>query len=160
MGRKKRYNPHNRNNHKRHRKIHQAFIHGRLRNHRPQACSRFLWRKLPHRGGCPWTKDGTKADLALNVIARFLALNELKVSTHPYKHICETKISCCIGKSDIIYSYAIKDKYGQILEKNTERAYASPREVIEQFELRNPKFASICKNGLFGVTDTKHIWEL
>lgn len=114
----------------------------------------------PIGGGCPWTKDGTKADLALNVIARFLALNELKVSTHPYKHICETKIRCCIGKSDIIYSYAIKDKYGQILEKNTERAYASPREVIEQFELRNPKFASICKNGLFGVTDTKHIWEL
>jgi len=46
-------------------------------------------------GGSPWTKDGSKADLTLNLYARKIALDYIKSTGAPY---CKCGISCCIGK--------------------------------------------------------------
>lgn len=113
----------------------------------------------PIGGGSPWTKDGTKADLALNLAARNAARCELINSTHPFKFSAECRLSCCIGKSQINATVIIKDKYGQILEKRTNKTDLYPKEVIEELGLQNPKFALLCKRGLFGVVDDGHPWE-
>lgn len=113
----------------------------------------------PIGGGSPWTKDGTKADLALNVVARNVALCELINSTHPYKFSAECRISCCIGKVNVNVTALVKDKYGQILEKKNTKELITTNDVIDIYGLKNPKYALLCKRGLFGVIDDEHPWE-
>lgn len=113
----------------------------------------------PIGGGSPWTKDGTKADLALNLVARSVAICDLINSTHPFKFSAECRLSCCIGKTQINATSLVKDKYGQILEKKTNKTDLYPTRVIDAFGLQNPKFALLCERGLFGVDDDEHPWE-
>ena len=51
-------------------------------------------------GGSPWTKDGSKADLTLNLYARQLAIMFAK----KHKTAVKVSLACCIGKSEINYS--------------------------------------------------------
>ena len=94
-------------------------------------------------GGSPWTKDGTKADLSLNLLARARALSYVK--EHPECPEVFCAISCRIGSPEILVMFT--DQQGN--ELLAYRECISPEEVIKHFRLREPRFAAMCRNGLF-----------
>ena len=94
-------------------------------------------------GGSPWTKDGTKADLSLNLLARARALSYIKEHPDCPKVFCS--ISCRIGSPEILVAFYD----GQNKELLSYRECISPEEVIRHFRLREPRFAQMCRNGLF-----------
>lgn len=94
-------------------------------------------------GGSPWGKDPTKADVALNIYARHLALQYMKAHKLPW---VQCAISCCIGKRKITISYF--DKSGNLLATSEDNAPAS--HVIETLGLRFHGYAKSCARGLFG----------
>lgn len=94
-------------------------------------------------GGSPWTKDGTKADLSLNLLARARALSYLE-----HHHDCDEvhcAISCHIGSPEI--TVAFYDKH--MNELLSYREDVTPAEVIREFRLDTPCYAKMCKEGLF-----------
>ena len=95
----------------------------------------------------------------MNLVARESAIFELTESTHPFKFSAECRLSCCIGKAQINATVLIKDKYGQLLEKKSNKTDLCPTKVIGAFGLQNPKYALLCERGLFGVDDDEHPWE-
>lgn len=94
-------------------------------------------------GGSPWTKDGTKADLTLNLYARYLALKYLKDNELDEPVFCE--IACSIGRRDI--DICIHTADGKVLTEYSEER--SPEDLITFFKLNTPIYAEMCKNGLF-----------
>ena len=94
-------------------------------------------------GGSPWTKDGTKADLSLNLLARARALSYVK--EHPDCPEVFCTISCRIGSPEILVVFT--DRQGN--ELLAYRECISPDELIKHFRLREPRFAEMCRNGLF-----------
>lgn len=94
-------------------------------------------------GGSPWTKDGTKADLTLNLYARYLALKFLKDNELDEPVFCD--IACSIGKREIDICLHAAD--GRLFKQYTEEK--SPKELIKFFKLDTPIYADLCKNGLF-----------
>ena len=94
-------------------------------------------------GGSPWTKDGTKADLSLNLLARARALSYIK--EHPECSEVFCAISCRIGSPEILVVFT--DRQGN--ELLAYRECISPDELIKYFRLREPRFAEMCRNGLF-----------
>jgi S-adenosylmethionine synthetase len=94
-------------------------------------------------GGSPWTKDGTKADLSLNMLARARALSYIK--EHPECPEVHCAISCRIGSPEILVVFT--DKAGEELLSYLESV--TPAEVMQEFGLNAPVFASLCRNGLF-----------
>jgi len=94
-------------------------------------------------GGSPWTKDGTKADLSLNLLARARALSYIK--EHPDCPEVFCAISCRIGSPEILVVFTDR----QSNELLAYRESVSPEEVIRHFRLREPRFAEMCRNGLF-----------
>ena len=95
-------------------------------------------------GGSPWGKDPTKADVALNVLARRKALDWMQ--THPSLDEVRCAISCCIGRADI--RVTMYDGDGNLLDSRVEGHPAS--HVIEDLGLRQPHYAAHCMEGLFG----------
>ena len=93
-------------------------------------------------GGSPW-KDGTKADLSLNLLARARALSYIQ--EHPECPVVFCSISCRIGSPEILVAFYD----GQNNELLSYRESVSPEEVIKHFRLREPRFAQMCRNGLF-----------
>jgi S-adenosylmethionine synthetase len=94
-------------------------------------------------GGSPWTKDYTKADLSLNLLARNNALEYIKA--HPEHKEVFCSISCRIGSPEILTVFT--DKCGN--ELNYFKNSISAKEVANLFKLQTPKFSSMCKHGLF-----------
>lgn len=92
-------------------------------------------------GGCPWTKDGTKADLALNMYARKAALDYMVMA----KQAVKVALSCRIGSP--IVAMTVMDLENNVLEESTEREIR-PEELMELFRLDTPRFTSICMEGL------------
>lgn len=93
-------------------------------------------------GGSPWTKDGTKADLTLNIFARQLALKELVENK---SNFVKTAISCCIGKESILYS--VLNNKNEIIEEK--EINVTPESLIKRFGLNKPIFSDLCEHGLF-----------
>ena len=93
-------------------------------------------------GGSPWTKDGSKADLTLNIHARKLALDFMRQNRLRGVH---TAVSCSIGSPEIEVSY--QDGHGH--ELRTERMEARPSELIRKYGLDKPIFTRLCREGLF-----------
>lgn len=93
-------------------------------------------------GGSPWTKDGTKADLTLNLFARHLALTS--VFEYSTCRDIEVQISCCIGQKGILVN-RLKD--GVLLDSYTSEVPTS--ELITMFRLKEPIFTELCREGLF-----------
>lgn len=93
-------------------------------------------------GGSPWTKDGSKADLTLNLLAREKALNFLKRHSDIQEVHCS--IACRIGSPEIIVS--LYD--GHLNELTSYRETVDPAAIIDRFFLRKPRFAQLCRNGL------------
>ena len=63
---------------------------------RKLACD-FYSTASPIGGGSPWTKDGSKADLTLNLFARQLAVENLSFNDE-----CFVYLSSCIGRSELM----------------------------------------------------------
>lgn len=78
-------------------------------------------------GGAPFSKDGSKADLTLNLLVRYLAKKEAFKSGKAV----ETAIACCIGKKEIIVTSHI---LGADIVKS-EHLSISPSELIDTFDL-------------------------
>ena len=93
-------------------------------------------------GGSPWTKDGSKADLTLNIHARKLALDFMRQNRLRGVH---TAVSCSIGSPEIEVSY--QDGHGH--ELKTEKMEARPSELIRKYGLDKPIFTRLCREGLF-----------
>lgn len=94
-------------------------------------------------GGSPWTKDGTKADLTLNLYARDKALNFLK-KNNSYKEI-HAALSCKIGSPQVLIVY-FDENMRQIYSK---KEIILPKHLIEKYKLNTPIYSKLCKNGLF-----------
>ena len=95
-------------------------------------------------GGSPWTKDGTKADLALNLMARLCALEECQRTGLPEVHCA---ISCRIGSPEVLITL-----FGNHMnELKSYRKELLPSAVIRHLRLLEPRFCDMCKNGLFCV---------
>ena len=96
-------------------------------------------------GGCPWTKDATKADLTLNILARQIAVGTLFRCGRGVDAVYSA-LSCRIGSSQVMVS--VEDGKGNEIEPTTVKDI-KPNEVIEKYALRTPKFAWLCEEGLF-----------
>ena len=102
-------------------------------------------------GGSPWTKDASKADLTLNLVARKLALgfaHETGLETF-------TSLACCIGKQEV--DYCIQDNRGVILDEG--QAEYDHKELRHYYGLDRPIYASMCRWGLFGEYQADKAWE-
>lgn len=102
-------------------------------------------------GGSPWTKDGSKADLSLNLCARKLA------RCYAIENKCDVDVSlaCCIGKTDV--DMLVQDKAGNVIVEG--KVEIKPQDIIAAYELDKPKYASMCRWGLFGETQANRMWE-
>ena len=102
-------------------------------------------------GGSPWTKDGSKADLTLNLFARAMAIKYARERNQPVK----VSVACCIGRSEI--DYVVETTCGE--EITDGKMNVTPKELIKQYDLNKPIFASMCKFGLFGKYQQDKKWE-
>ena len=102
-------------------------------------------------GGSPWTKDGSKADLTLNLFAREMARKYAKEQNQPVK----VSVACCIGRSEI--DYVVETTCGE--EITDGKMNVTPKELIRQYDLNKPIFASMCTFGLFGKYQKDKKWE-
>lgn len=102
-------------------------------------------------GGSPWTKDGSKADLSLNLCARKLA------RCYAIENKCDVDVSlaCCIGKTAV--DMCVQNKAGNCIAEGL--LDIKPQELISAYELDKPKFASMCRWGLFGEFQADRMWE-
>lgn len=107
---------------------------------------------VPVGGGCPWTKDASKADLTLNLCARKMAIGY----AIRYKVGVQVSLACCIGKKAV--DCCISDLAGNTLFEHT--IDISPKELRKAYHLDKPIYSSMCKFGLFGEFQRDKAWEI
>lgn len=108
-------------------------------------------------GGSPWTKDPTKADLTLNLLARKIALDTIKNGNYNSNEI-RVGLCCCIGKQKLnVVIYNNKNELITTYEINS-----LPNEIIEQVGLakRKSSIAKLCRDGLFTDINNQILWQL
>ena len=111
---------------------------------RKLACD-FYSASAPVGGGSPWTKDGSKADVTLNIYARKLALDYLKDNDE-----CFVYLSSCIGRSDLP-SAVVKTVKRGVPQLTTLSITDEPSKIIAKLGLNEPVFAKLCRDGLFSI---------
>lgn len=111
----------------------------------------FYGLNCPIGGGAPWGKDATKADVTLNIAARYFALKELL--KNPERNTVYCKIACCIGQSKCLVAYL--DGLHRVFKQD--RVEIVPSEIIHKFKLdgsgRDDMFFWLCNEGLFSYVD-------
>ena len=112
----------------------------------------FYGLNCPIGGGSPFGKDPTKADVTLNIAARYYALKE--ILEHPENgKVVYTKIACCIGKSKCLVSY-FNDKHEVYKQESID---IIPSEIIHKFGLDGTEvpdmFFRLSQMGLFSYVD-------
>lgn len=102
-------------------------------------------------GGSPWTKDASKADLTLNLVARRLAKN------YAIQNECDTfvRLACCIGKKEV--DMCVQDRAGNIIAEG--EIDLDPAQLRRDYKLDTPIYASMCRWGLFGEYQQDKVWE-
>lgn len=93
-------------------------------------------------GGCPWTKDPTKADLTLNLFARELAIEALNTYCINTAYV---SIGCCIGRPEI--DITIYDGLNTVM--HTQTISKGPKELINKLQLKRPVYANMCRHGMW-----------
>ena len=101
-------------------------------------------------GGSPWTKDGSKADLALNLFAREMAMHQARLHVERV----EVQLGCCIGRKEV--NYVVTGSRGQLL--NQGELELGVQLLRDRYGLDMPIYADLCKRGLFG--DSTRPWEI
>ena len=121
---------------------------------RKLACD-FYSTACPIGGGSPWTKDATKADLTLNIYARYLAIQNLKDNDE-----CFVYLSSCIGKSELPSAVIRSIKNGISTSKELP-FYQKPSQLIDFFALKQPIYAKLCHETIqkfcLNIFEKKHI---
>lgn len=102
-------------------------------------------------GGGAVIKDGTKADVSLNLYARKMAKTWAKKIGQPTK----VSLACCIGKPEVDYSIQIP--CGSVIE--TGKIDLKPHTLIKNLGLDKPIYASMHYFGLFGKFQQDKKWE-
>ncbi len=108
---------------------------------RKLACD-FYGTSAPIGGGSPWTKDGSKADVTLNIYARRLALQYLEDNDE-----CFVYLSSCIGQAKLP-SATVKTIKDGVTTSTTIEFNKKPFELVEELDLNKPIFAKLCRNGI------------
>lgn len=108
---------------------------------RKLACD-FYSTACPIGGGSPWTKDGSKADVTLNIYARRLALRYLEDNDE-----CFVYLSSCIGQAKLP-SATVKTIKNGVVTTTTIEFSKKPFELVEELDLNKPIFAKLCRNGI------------
>lgn len=104
-------------------------------------------------GGSPWTKDGTKADLTLNLYANELAREyfiECKDMGMPVARV-EAELSSCIGKAQVLIQTTAYDSEGVVIFRDSAIRRIKPETLIKRYKLNTPIFAQLCREGLFSI---------
>lgn len=102
-------------------------------------------------GGSPWTKDGTKADLSLNIMARelaYVAYNQFKPEMPSLQRV-DTELSCCIGKPNVLCCVTAYDEEGIPIHRFYEDRKIETDILIKRYDLNQPNFKKLCREGLF-----------
>lgn len=108
-------------------------------------------------GGSPWTKDGTKADLTLNLYA----YEQAKKSFKDFKEIgapiqrVETELSSCIGKAQVLVQTIAYDYEGIVVYNDSVIQRLNPQTLIKRYKLDKPIYANMCREGLFSIFKKK-----
>lgn len=108
-------------------------------------------------GGSPWTKDGTKADLALNLLAYEVAkeyFQEMQAIDAPVHHT-EAELSCCIGRKEVLLQITAYDEYNNPFHASNNIRAIKHSELIKRYQLNKPVFAMLCRDGLFSTVTPK-----
>lgn len=108
-------------------------------------------------GGSPWTKDGTKADLTLNLLAHELAKDyfyEMKEMDAPVHHT-EVELSCCIGRKEVLMQLTAYDEGGSPFHMANDLKPIKYTDLIKRYKLNQPVFAQMCREGLFTLLNKK-----
>lgn len=106
-------------------------------------------------GGSPWTKDGTKADLTLNIFAYELAKQAFSQLEDIQPHHVEVELSCCIGQKAVLMQLSAFDNEGNNVYRHNESQSVAPSTLIQRYGLSKPIFAKMCRDGLFTAFDYK-----
>lgn len=102
-------------------------------------------------GGGAVIKDGTKADVSLNLYARKMAKKFAKETGTKIK----VGLACCIGKSEV--DYVIEAPCGDVIDSGV--IDLKPSKVIKELGLDKPIYASMHRFGLFGEFQKDKEWE-
>jgi S-adenosylmethionine synthetase len=102
----------------------------------------------PIGGGCPWTKDSTKADLTLNLYTRDLAKNYIKNECKDCFCV-KVSASCCIGKSKVLVNVEGYDENGSKRYGSEFVREVTPSELIKKYKLDESIYCNLVENGLF-----------
>lgn len=117
---------------------------------RKLACD-FYSTACPIGGGSPWTKDASKADLTLNIYARYLAVENLKDNDE-----CFVYLSSCIGKSELP-SGLIKTVKNGVVETFNLFCNEKPSTLIKFFGLDKPVYTKLCRNTITSIFLRKNL---
>jgi len=115
---------------------------------RKLACD-FYAAACPIGGGSPWTKDPTKADLTLNLYARYLAVKNLQDNDE-----CFVYLSSCIGKSELP-SAVIRQVKNDVIKEKDIQCIPKPDEIIRLLGLNKPIYTHLCRRGLTALQNFK-----
>ena len=112
----------------------------------------FYGLNCPVGGGTTWGKDATKADVTLNLYARYLSLKSI-LDGDPRSDAIYTKIGCCIGKSRcLIAQFDGKNRQTDEYQKDI-----IPSGAVKLFGLdggiRKDMFVHMCMEGMFAYVD-------
>ena len=112
----------------------------------------FYGLNCPIGGGTTWGKDGTKADVTLNLYARYRSLKTMLERKGVFQKVF-TKIGCCIGQSKCLVAQFDQD--GRQFNEETINIF--PSETTKMFGLDGSfpaMYWSLCENGLFTFVDS------
>lgn len=117
----------------------------------------FYGLNCPIGGGSPFGKDATKADVTLNLAARYFALRELLHSPGLTTTYC--KVSCCIGQSKCLVAFFNENQ--RVYKQEAKNII--PSDIIHKFgldgKMRGDMFFHLCADGLFSEVDRLAISE-
>lgn len=109
-------------------------------------------------GNSPWTKDGTKADLSLNLLAYDLAKDYYQemIELEAPVHHTEVELSCCIGRKEVLMQLTAFDKEGNPFHTVNDMKTIKHSELIKRYHLDQPIYAQMCREGLFSIINNKN----
>jgi len=110
---------------------------------RKLACD-FYSTACPVGGGSPWTKDPTKADLTLNLYARWMAVEKLGENDE-----CFVYLSSCIGRAELPGGLIKTIKDGHATYRDL-LCRMSPKNLIETMGLNRPIYTKLCRETISG----------